>query len=82
MDLKFFTQNNILESSQLFFRSILDISISPSRKSEINISEFLKEQLTDKSLLEKVDDARIVGLINTLSIEIKSSPEVVTQYFI
>ena len=40
-------------------------------KSEINISEFLKEQMTDVQLLGKVKDARFVGMINNLTLEAK-----------
>lgn len=68
MDLKFFLDNNILDASRQFFREILDINVAPAVQTEIKIQEFLKDQLTDAKLLTKVIDARIIGLINTLSI--------------
>ncbi len=68
MDLKFFFDKNILVASQQFFKEILDINVAPAVKTEINIQEFLKDQLSDSKLLSKVTDARIIGMINTLSL--------------
>src|ERR1035437_6727927 len=68
MDLKFFLDKNILEASQQFFKEILDINVAPAVKTELKIQEFLKDQLSDTKLLSKVVDARIIGMINTLSI--------------
>jgi len=69
MDLSFFNHTNILESAQQFFVNVLDINIAPVAKSEINLAEFLKEQLSDAQLLGKVKDARFVGMVNTLTLE-------------
>lgn len=68
MDLKFFLDKNILDASRQFFKDILDINVAPAVKTEIKIQDFLKDQLTDSKLLSKVVDARIIGMINTLSI--------------
>lgn len=68
MDLSFFLKGNILDASRQFFREILDINVAPAVKTEIKIQEFLKDQLTDTKLLSKVVDARIIGMINTFSI--------------
>lgn len=68
MDLSFFLKGNILEGSRQFFKEILDINVAPAVKTEIKIQEFLKDQLTDAKLLSKVVDARIIGMINTISI--------------
>lgn len=68
MDLKFFLDKNILDSSRQFFKEILDINVAPAVKTEIKIQEFLRDQLTDSKLLSKVVDARIIGMINTFSI--------------
>ena len=72
MNLDFFNKTNILESTLHFFRSELDITIAPAAKSEINLAEFLKEQLADSKLLGKVKDARFAGMINNLSLEGKT----------
>lgn len=72
MKLDFFNNNHIIESSQQFFSSVLDINIAPAAKSEINVTEFLKEQLTDAQLLGKVKDARFVGMINNLTLDGKT----------
>ena len=68
MDLKFFLDKNILDASCQFFKEILDINIAPAVKTEIKIQGFLKDQISDTKLLSKVADARIIGMINTLSI--------------
>lgn len=72
MNLDFFNKTNILESTLHFFSSELDIKIAPAAKSEINLTEFLKEQLTDSQLLKKVKDARFAGMINNLTLEGKT----------
>lgn len=72
MNLDFFKNTNILESTLQFFSDELDIKIAPAAKSEINLTEFLKEQLTDSNLLGKVKDARFAGMINTLTLEGKT----------
>jgi len=69
MDLTFFLHNNILVSGERFFKDILDINVAPATKSEIKIREFIKDHLTNEKLLDKVADARFIGLINDLSIE-------------
>jgi len=69
MDLKFLLQDSILKGSTWFFKEILDITIAPAATSEIDLSDFLKEYLTDTRLLGKVADARLVGMINDLSLE-------------
>jgi hypothetical protein len=68
MDLKFFLNQNILDGSRQFFKEILGINIAPASMTEINLQKFLKDQLSDLKLLSKVVDARIIGMINTLSI--------------
>lgn len=68
MDLKFFLNKDILDGSRQFFKEILDINVAPAVNTEIKIQEFLKDHLTDTKLLSKVADARIIGMINTLSI--------------
>lgn len=72
MNLDFFNKTNILESTLHFFSSELDIKIAPAAKSEINLTDFLKEQLTDSQLLGKVKDARFAGMINNLTLEGKT----------
>ncbi|MDX9881216.1 MAG: hypothetical protein RBS73_04060 [Prolixibacteraceae bacterium] len=72
MKLDFFNKTNILESTLQFFSSELDIKIAPAAKSEINLAEFLKEQLTDTQLLGKVKEARFVGMVNNLALEGKT----------
>src|SRR3989339_266874 len=72
MNLDFFYNSNILESTLQFFSTELDIKIAPAAKSEINLTEFLKEQLTDSQLLGKVKDARFAGMINNLTLEGKT----------
>ncbi|MBN1924649.1 MAG: Eco57I restriction-modification methylase domain-containing protein [Prolixibacteraceae bacterium] len=76
MDLQFFNHSNILESTLQFFSSELDIKIAPAAKSEINLTEFLKEQLTDSQLLGKLKDARFVGMINNLTLDGKTEGQV------
>lgn len=73
MNLDFFNKTNILESTLHFFSSELDIKIAPAAKSEINLTDFLKEQLTDSQLLGKVKDARFAGMINNLTLEGKTA---------
>ena len=68
MDFKFFLNKDILAGSRQFFKEILDINVAPAVNTEIKIQEFLKDHLTDIKLLSKVADARIIGMINTLSI--------------
>jgi len=68
MDLKFFLDKDILDASRQFFKEILDINVAPAVTTEIKIQEFLKDQLSDTKLLSKVIDARIIGMINTFSI--------------
>src|SRR3989339_1434182 len=72
MNLDFFYNSNILESTLQFFSTELDIKIAPAAKSEINLTEFLKEQLTDSQLLGKVKDASFAGMINNLTLEGKT----------
>jgi adenine-specific DNA-methyltransferase len=72
MKLEFFNNTQVLDSTQQFFSSVLDINIAPAAKSEINLVEFLKEHLTDAQLLAKVKDARFVGMINNLSLDGKN----------
>jgi len=69
ISLTFFLHENILESGERFFKNILDINVAPATTSEIKIREFIKDYLTDEKLLDKVADARFIGLINDLSIE-------------
>lgn len=69
MGLKFLLQERILKGSTGFFKEILDITIDPVATSEIDLSDFLKEYLTDTKLLGKVADARMVGMINDRSLE-------------
>lgn len=68
MDLRFFKSENIFDSSHKFFKEVLDINVAPAIKSEIEVTEFLQDQLTDRKLLEKIGEARFVGMINTLSL--------------
>ncbi|HSV88866.1 MAG TPA: N-6 DNA methylase [Bacteroidales bacterium] len=75
MDLSFFNRANILESTQQFFKTVLDINIAPAAQSEINLQEFLKEQLTDAQLLARVKDARFAGMVNSLTMEGKMASE-------
>jgi len=67
MDLKFFLDKDILDGSRQFFKEILDINVAPAVTTEIKIQEFLKDQLSDTKLLSKVVDARLIGMVNTLS---------------
>ena len=69
MDLSFFINQNILEAGKSFFKEILDITIAPATTSVIPIKEFLKEYLTDEKLLDKIEDAKFIGMVNDLSIE-------------
>lgn len=69
MDLSFFLNQNVLDAGNLFFKEILGIRIAPATKSEINIKEFLRGYLTDDTLLNKIADARLIGMVNDLSIE-------------
>lgn len=69
MNLTFFLNQNILEAGNTFFKDILNINIAPAARSGLSIKEFLKEYLTDEKLLNKVSDARFLGMINELSIE-------------
>jgi hypothetical protein len=73
MDLKFFLDKDILDGSRHFFKEILDINVAPAVNTEIKIQDFLKDQLSDMKLLSKVTDARIIGMINTLSINDSST---------
>lgn len=68
MDLSFFHDHEILEAGNIFFKSILNIDIAPAARSEISVKEFLKDYLTDQQLLDKVADARFVGMVNDRSI--------------
>lgn len=68
MDLSFFLNNNILDAGTRFFEEVLEIKIAPASRSEIDIKEFLKEYLTDEVLLNKIADARLIGMVNDLSI--------------
>ncbi len=68
MDLSFFLNHNILDAGARFFEEVLDIKIDPASKTEINLKEFLKEYLTDEVLLNKIADARLIGMVNDLSI--------------
>lgn len=80
MDLTFFFNKNILEAGTLFFKEILNIDIAQAAKSEISVKEFLKDFLTDIKLLDKISDARFIGLINELSIEGKEQIENVDDF--
>jgi len=80
MDLTFFLNNNILEAGNLFFKKILNIDVAPATKSEISIKEFIKDFLNDVKLLDKIFDARFIGLINNLSIEGKEQIETVEDF--
>ncbi|MCE5346718.1 MAG: hypothetical protein LLG13_10590 [Bacteroidales bacterium] len=75
MDLSFFQNQNILNSGNRFFKDILGIDLAPATRSEINMHEFLKDFLADQALLDKVADARFIGLVNDLSIEGKDQSE-------
>lgn len=76
MDLKFFLTENLFESTQRFFTELLNINVAPANKNELNIAEFLKEQLTDQKLLSNIKEARFVGMINNLSLNGKNVKEV------
>lgn len=80
MDLSFFQSQNILEADNRFFKEILNISLSQATKSEIPVKQFLKDFLSDEKLLEKVADARFIGLVNDLSIEGKKQKEDVDNF--
>ncbi len=80
MDLTFFLHQNILESGKKFFKEILSIDISPATTSEIKIKDFIKDFLTDEKLLDKVADARFIGIINDLSIEGKKQEKDVDSF--
>jgi len=69
MDFSFFLNQNILDSANIFFRETLKINVAPATKSAISIKAFLKEYLTDEKLLDKISDARFIGMVNDLSIE-------------
>jgi adenine-specific DNA-methyltransferase len=80
MDLTFFLHQNILESGKKFFKEILSIDVAPATISEIKIRDFIKDQLTDEKLLDKVADARFIGIINDLSIEGKKQEKDVDSF--
>lgn len=71
MDLSFFIDYNILDAGNLFFREILNINLAPAAKSGLDIKEFLKDFLADEMLLGKVEDARLIGMINDHSLQDK-----------
>jgi len=80
MDLSFFLEQDILESGTRFFNDILNIDIAPAAKSGIDLKEFLKDYLTDQNLIEKVSDARFIGMVNDLSIEGKEQKKKVDDF--
>jgi hypothetical protein len=81
MDLSFFLDQDILHSGKQFFEDILGLTIAQPAKSEISVKEFLKEQLTDEALLDKVSEARFIGMINDKSIVGKEQIEEVDNFF-
>jgi len=80
MDLTFFLHQNILESGKQFFKEILSIDVAPATISEIKIRDFINDQLTDEKLLDKVANARFIGIINDLSIEGKKQEKNVDSF--
>jgi adenine-specific DNA-methyltransferase len=80
MDLTFFMQQNILESCKKFFKEILSIDIAPTTTSEIKIKDFIRDFLTDEKLLDKIAEARFIGLVNNLSIEGKEQEKNVENF--
>lgn len=78
MDLSFLLNNNILESGTWFFKETLNINISPAVKSGLDLKTFLDGYLCDEKLIQKVVDARLIGMINDNSLQEKiqeKSPE-------
>lgn len=80
MDLSFFLDQDILHSGKQFFEDILGLTVAQPAKSEISVKEFLKEQLTDEALLNKVSEARFIGMINDKSIVGKEQIEEVDNF--
>jgi len=80
MDLSFFLDQDILHSGKQFFEDILGLTVAQPAKSEISVKEFLKEQLTDEALLDKVSEARFIGMINDKSIVGKEQIEEVDNF--
>lgn len=72
MDLSFFVNNNILDSGNRFFKEVLNINITPAVRSALDLKEFLHGFLSDEKLLDKVSDARLIGMINDLSLQEKN----------
>ncbi len=72
MDLSFFIDNNILDSGNRFFKEVLNINITPAVRSALDLKEFLQGFLSDEKLLDKVSNARLIGMVNDLSLQEKN----------